>query len=85
MRRSLNPTRKISITIPHRIFAELEHYLSYTQSRSQFISAAIDEKLNGSDGFTVMEATTKQLMAALSSRDDVDQTLLALLHHILSK
>ena len=85
MRRSPNPTRKISITIPHKIFSELEHHLSYTQSRSQFISAAIDEKLNGSDGFTIMEATTNQLMAALSSRDDVDQTLLALLLHILSK
>jgi metal-responsive CopG/Arc/MetJ family transcriptional regulator len=85
MRRSSNPTRKISITIPDRIFQELDRSLSYTQSRSRFISTAIEEKLHGSEGFTVGESTTKQLMAALLQRDDIDLTLKALLLHILSK
>jgi metal-responsive CopG/Arc/MetJ family transcriptional regulator len=85
MRRSANPTRKISITIPDRIFLELDRTLSYSQSRSRFISSAIDEKLNGSEGFSVEESTTKQLMAALLNRNDVDPTLKALLLHILSK
>lgn len=85
MRRAANPTRKISITIPDRIYQELDRTLSYTQSRSKFISAAIDLKLNGSEGFTVEESTTKQIMAALMNRNDVDPTLKALLLHILSK
>ena len=85
MRRSANPTRKISITIPDRIFQELERTLSYTQSRSRFISTAIEQKLHGSEGFTVEESTTNQLMAAVVQRDDVDKTLKALLLHILAK
>ena len=85
MRRSANPTRKISITIPDRIFLELDRTLSYSQSRSRFISSAIDEKLNGSEAFTIEESTTKQIMAALLNRNDVDPTLKALLLHILSK
>lgn len=85
MRRAANPTRKISITIPNRLYQELDRTLSYTQSRSKFISTAIDEKLNGSEGFTVDEATTRQLMFAVKERNDVDPTLKALLLHILSK
>jgi hypothetical protein len=41
--------------------------------------------LNGSEGFSVDEASTKQLMAAILQRDDIDATLKALLLHILSK
>jgi len=85
MRRSANRTVKMSISVPSNIFNELERTLSYTQSRSKFISSAIDEKLNGSEGFSVEESTTKQLMAALMNRNDVDPTLKALLLHILSK
>jgi metal-responsive CopG/Arc/MetJ family transcriptional regulator len=85
MRRSANRTVKMSITVPLNIFNELERTLSYTQSRSKFISSAIDQKLNGSEGFSVEESTTKQLMAALLNINDVDPTLKALLLHILSK
>ena len=41
--------------------------------------------MNGSEGFSVDEASTKQLMAAILQRDDIDATLKALLLHILSK
>ena len=85
MRRAKNRTVKMSITVPLNIFNDLERTLSYTQSRSKFISSAIDEKLNGSEGFSVDEASTKQLMAAILQRDDIDATLKALLLHILSK
>ena len=85
MRRAKNRTVKMSITVPLNIFNDLERTLSYTQSRSKFISSAIDEKLNGSEGFSVEESTTKQLMAALLNRNDVDPKLKALLLHILSK
>jgi len=84
MRRSANPTRKISITIPDRIFQELDRTLSYSQSRSRFISSAIEEKLEG--GVTsIQELTTKQLMVALCNRSDIDETMKQLLLQILTK
>ena len=85
MRRSANPTRKISITIPDRIFQELERTLSYTQSRSKFISTAVSEKLDGESTQSIPESSTRQLMAAITSRDDVDDTLKHLLLQILAK
>ena len=75
MRRAANPTRKISITIPDRIFQELERTLSYSQSRSAYIASAIQAKLDGGSIATVLESSTLQLMAALVARDDVDEKL----------
>lgn len=75
MRRAANPTRKISITIPGNLFNELERTLSYSQSRSRFISAAISEKLDAGSVHTIQETSTIQLMAAILSRDDADQKL----------
>ena len=84
MRRAANPTRKISITIPDRLFQELEKTLSYSQSRSRYISSAIEEKLEG--GVTsIQELTTKQLMVALCNRSDIDETMKQLLLQILTK
>ena len=85
MRRAKNPTRKISITIPSNLFNELERTLSYSQSRSRFISAAIWEKLDGEVSQSIAESTTRQLMAAITARADVDETLKHLLLQILSK
>lgn len=85
MRRAVNPTRKISITIPDRLFQELDHVLSYSQSRSAFISAAIQAKLDGEPTPTIAETSTRQLMAALMNREDVDETMKQLLLQILSK
>ena len=85
MRRSANRTVKMSISVPSNIFNELERTLSYTQSRSKYISSAIAEKLDGTSSYSVLEATSRQLMAALTARDDVDETLKHLLLQILSK
>jgi len=85
MRRAANPTRKISITIPQNIFNELERTLSYTQSRSRFIAAAISDKLSGESSQSILESTTRQLMAAITAREDTDETLKHLLLQILSK
>lgn len=68
MRRSSNPTRKISITLPGNLFNELERTLSYSQSRSRFISSAIQDKLDGVSAPTVQELTTVQLKLALHQR-----------------
>ena len=75
VRRAANPTRKISITIPDRIFQELERTLSYSQSRSAYISSAIEAKLDGGSLPTITETSTVQLMAAILSRDDADEKL----------
>ena len=85
MRRAANPTRKISITIPGNLFNELERTLSYSQSRSRFISAAIEEKLSEASAPSIGESSTRQLMAALMNREDVDETMKQLLLQILSK
>lgn len=85
MRRAKNRTVKMSITVPLNIFNELERTLSYTQSRSKFISNAIDEKLSEAGAPSISESSTRQLMAALMNRDDVDETMRQLLLQILSK
>jgi len=75
MRRAANPTRKISITIPDRLFQELERTLSYSQSRSAYISDAIQAKLDGTPTPTIAETSTLQLMAVLIAREDTDEKL----------
>jgi len=75
MRRAANPTRKISITIPDRVFEELNRVLSYSQSRSAYISSAIEAKLSGDPMPTISETSTLQLMAAILSREDADEKL----------
>ena len=86
MRRAANPTRKISITLKDSTFNELNRVLSYTQSRSAFINDAIVAKLSlGQAQFLVHESSTRQLMAAIASREDADSTLKHLLLQILSE
>ena len=85
MRRAKNRTVKMSITMPLSIFNELERTLSYTQSRSKFISTAVSEKLDGESTQSIPESSTRQLMAAITSRDDVDDTLKHLLLQIRAK
>ena len=75
MRRAKNRTVKMSITVPLNIFNELERHLSYSQSRSAYISSAIEAKLGGGSVATVVESSTLQLMAAILSREDADEKL----------
>ena len=77
MRRAANPTRKISITIAESTFNELNRVLSYTQSRSKYIDGAIVAKLSLGHAPFVHESSTRQLMAALVTREDVDETMRA--------
>ena len=80
-RRSQNKTIAISITLDRNIIDELDEILSAKQSRSKFIQRCIEQKLNGTN--TILESTTRQLMAALTSRDDCDAFLKKLLMQIL--
>ncbi len=72
-RRAKNKTIAISITLDRNIIDELDEILSAKQSRSKFIQRCIEQKLNGTN--TILESTTRQLMAALTSRDDCDEYL----------
>ena len=85
MRRATNPTRKISITIPSRVFDSLERHLSYDQSRSAFISNAIEEKLKDAEDFTLEDFSRIEILEHLQYKYDKDspedvliQALLAL-------
>ena len=69
-RRSANPTKAISITLPQRLLDEIDDKLTRTESRSAWIARAcmnelIDDEIN---------VPTRQLMAALYARID-DETL----------
>lgn len=73
--------------MPESLLKELEHRLSYSQSRSRFISNAVEEKLKKYDSPSplVSDSSVRQLMAALVAREETDGVLKKLLLHILSQ
>ena len=89
MRRAVNPTRKISITVPQSVFDHLNTLLSYDQSRSAYISSAIVDKMKGdaehNRHFDIRTIGYQALLKWVLSHDDVDDTMKALLLQILSK
>ena len=86
-RRSSNPTKAISVTIPESLLKELEHRLSYSQSRSKYIADAVEQKLKKykSDSPLVCDSSVRQLMAALVARDETEKVLKTLLLQLLSE
>lgn len=73
-RRSTNPTKAISITLPLTMLDEVDDKLTRTQSRSAWIAGAIAMRLEQ----RAMEIETRQLMAMLHARTD-DETLRTIL------
>ena len=67
-----------------RLLEDFDETLSFTQSRSAKISTLIQKDLEGEDYQGISEASTRQLMAALSARDDVDMLMKSLLLQILT-
>ena len=62
-RRSSDPADKITISLPRSLNNRLNEHLSYSMSRSAWITSAIRDKLNGdSDGVKLSEATLEQLV-----------------------
>ena len=86
-RRSSNPTKAISVTLPGTLLEELDNRLSYSQSRSRFISNAVEEKLQKYDSSSplVSDSSVRQLMAALVARDETEKVLKTLLLQLLSE
>jgi len=74
-RRSSNPTKAISITLPMTLLDEIDDRLTRLQSRSAWIAQACHGRLNDDDHADI---TTRQLMAMLHARIE-DETLKTLL------
>ena len=66
-RRSSNPTKAISITLPESQIRQLDNILSIKQSRSQWISTAIGERLDKSNeiGESLEKASVEDLVSWL--------------------
>ena len=62
----------ISVNLPSHLVEKLNHDLSWSQSRSEWIERAIKEKLKIISNITptVMDTPTKSLAAALARRED---------------
>jgi len=68
-RRSTNPTKAISITLPESLLRRLDNYLSYESSRSAYIAKALERRLDGQRGFSFDDIETEALVRYLLSRE----------------
>jgi len=75
----------IHVSIPVRTLEDFDETLRFSQSRSAKITRLIQDDLNDDGSMTITDASTRQLMAALTSREDVDDTMKTLLLQILAK
>jgi metal-responsive CopG/Arc/MetJ family transcriptional regulator len=84
-RRSKDPTTAISITLTRSILDKIDDSLTRTQSRSAWIASACQNKLQELQTSSIADANSRVLMAALTSREDIDSSLRHLLLQILSQ
>lgn len=84
-RRTKQRMTAIHVSIPVRVLEDFDETLRFNQSRSAKITRLIQDDLNDDGSMTITEASTRQLMAALTSREDVDDTMKTLLLQILAK
>ncbi len=75
----------IHVSIPVRLLEDFDETLRFNQSRSAKISTLIDASIHGKDASVLEDIPSRQLMAALTSRDDVDDTMKTLLLQVLTK
>ncbi len=73
----------IHVSIPVRLLEDFDQLLSFKASRSKTISHLMRKHIDNEYEDTPM-MTSRQLMAMLSGRDDVDDLLKALLLQILT-
>lgn len=74
-RRSVDPTKAISITLPMSMLEQIDDQLTRTSSRSKWIADACNQRLGS---YPAADLDTRQLMAMLHARID-DKTLKTLL------
>jgi metal-responsive CopG/Arc/MetJ family transcriptional regulator len=68
-RRSTNPTKAISITLPETLLRRLDNYLAYESSRSAYIAKALERKLDQQKGFDDRDLETEALVRYLLTRE----------------
>ena len=83
-RRTKRRMTAIHVSIPVRVLEDFDATLRFTQSRSAKITRLIEDDLSDEGYSTIAEASTRQLMAALHARDDVDMLMKSLLLQILT-
>ena len=83
-RRTKQRMTAIHVSIPVRLLEDFDETLRFNQSRSAKISSLIQAELNSEAGSTIADASTRQLMAALHSRGDVDLLMKSLLLQVLT-
>ncbi len=76
---------KLRINRTFSIPVELVHELRKKHNQSETVTRALKKYLNPHPLLEVHEASSRQLMAALTSRNDIDETLKTLLLQILTK
>jgi metal-responsive CopG/Arc/MetJ family transcriptional regulator len=81
--RSRDKCIPITIAIPTSLAMKLENALSYSSSRSAWVSDAIENKILDIKHNPVSDRTTRQLIAQLSMREDIDETLRIILKKLL--
>jgi hypothetical protein len=64
---------------------ELVHELRKKHNQSETVTRALRKYLEGDHNSSIADVTTRQLMAALLARNDIDETMKALLLQILTK
>ena len=84
-RRTKQRMTAIHVSIPVRLLEDFDETLRYNQSRSAKISILMSQSLYGMTTNYIEGRSSRQLMAALSNRDDIDETLKLLLLQILTK
>ena len=70
-------TKILTISLPESMAKEIDYRARGRRGRSEWIRDAIQSKLNGNPegDMTILDAPTRQLMGALSARDDCPEKL----------
>ena len=84
-RRTKQRMTAIHVSIPVRLLQDFDDTLRFNQSRSAKISQLISQEINQDNYQGIGQVSSRQLMAALTARDDVDDTMKHLLLQILTK
>lgn len=83
-RRTKQRMTAIHVSIPVRVLEDFDETLRFNQSRSAKITRLIQDDLNDDGSMTISDASTRQLMAALHAREDVDLLMKSLLLQVLT-
>lgn len=84
-RRTKQRMTAIHVSIPVRVLEDFDETLRFNQSRSAKITQLIQQDLQDVQGLTVRAASTRNLIAALTTRPELDDTMKNLLLQVLTK